>query len=89
MTGLPGSVRELDKELYMTARNDITGDTLVTKGTTDDYRDGWDRIFGKKKLDPTNSKLPPAGDSSPTLQEAVEGLQSGVLGSTELPDNQL
>lgn len=72
----------------MTARNDITGDTLVTKGTTDSYRDGWDRIFGKKKLNPGDSNLPPAGDSTPTLQGAVEGLQSEVLGSTELPPSQ-
>lgn len=35
----------------MTTRNDITGDTLQTKATTDKYRDGWDRIFGKKELD--------------------------------------
>lgn len=32
----------------MTSRNDITGDALKTKTTTDAYRDGWDRIFGKK-----------------------------------------
>lgn len=32
----------------MTARNDITGDMIQTKGSTDAYRDGWDRIFGKK-----------------------------------------
>ncbi len=33
----------------MTARNDITGDALRTKGSTDAYRSGWDRIFGKKE----------------------------------------
>lgn len=33
----------------MTARNDITGDAIATKGTTDAYRDNYDRIFGKKK----------------------------------------
>ena len=32
----------------MTARNDITGDVIATKGSTDAYRDGWDRIFGRK-----------------------------------------
>lgn len=30
------------------AINDITGDKLVTKTTNDDYRSGWDRIFGNK-----------------------------------------
>ena len=29
--------------------NDITGDILATKPTTDAYKSGWDRIFGKKK----------------------------------------
>lgn len=30
------------------ARNDITGDSIQTKPGTDLYRDGWERIFGKK-----------------------------------------
>lgn len=29
--------------------NDITGDKLVTKSSTEAYRDGWDRIFGDRK----------------------------------------
>lgn len=33
----------------MTARNDITGDPLVTSASSNAYRDGWDRIFGKSK----------------------------------------
>lgn len=33
----------------MTARNDITGDTIATKGTSDAYRDNYDRIFGALK----------------------------------------
>lgn len=33
----------------MTARNDITGDVIATKGTSSAFRDGWDRIFGKKE----------------------------------------
>lgn len=31
------------------AFNDVTGDTLQNKQTNDNYRDGWDRIFGNKK----------------------------------------
>jgi beta-phosphoglucomutase-like phosphatase (HAD superfamily) len=34
------------------SHNDITGDKLVSNASTDAYRDGWDRIFGKK-----NSKI--------------------------------
>jgi len=33
----------------MTSRNEITGDELKSKTNNDLYRDGWDRIFGKKK----------------------------------------
>lgn len=32
----------------MTTTNDVTGDSLISKSTTDQYREGWDRIFGKK-----------------------------------------
>lgn len=32
--------------------NDITGDKLQTKTTTDAYRDGWEKIFGKKDKRP-------------------------------------
>lgn len=45
----------------MAAKNDITGDALVTKTATEAYRDGWDRIFGKKPLppcDPTATQCP-------------------------------
>ena len=33
----------------MTSRNPITGDELKTKPSTEKYREGWDKIFGKKK----------------------------------------
>lgn len=33
----------------MSTKNDITGDNLVSKNTTEAYRDGWERIFGKNK----------------------------------------
>lgn len=35
----------------MTARNDVTGDLLQTKSNTEAYRQGWERIFGKKKTE--------------------------------------
>lgn len=34
----------------MSTKNDITGDSLVSKNTTEAYRDGWERIFGKNKV---------------------------------------
>lgn len=30
--------------------NDVTGDRLVTKPVTEDYRDNYDRIFSKNKV---------------------------------------
>ena len=38
----------------MTSKNDITGDSIASKKSTDDYRDGWDRIFGQHKKVQTN-----------------------------------
>ena len=31
------------------AQNDITGDKIATKEITEEFRKGWDRIFGEKK----------------------------------------
>jgi hypothetical protein len=35
--------------MYMVAKNDITGDSIQTKGVTDDYRNNYDNIFRKDK----------------------------------------
>lgn len=32
----------------MSNRNDVTGDLIATKSSTQAYADGWERIFGKK-----------------------------------------
>ena len=40
----------MDKELQpSSSQNPITGDWIATKASTKAYRDGYDRIFGKKK----------------------------------------
>ncbi|MCX7594194.1 MAG: hypothetical protein N2235_10600 [Fischerella sp.] len=31
------------------SKNDITGDTIATKHSNELYRQGWERIFGKKE----------------------------------------
>lgn len=41
----------------MATTNNITGDTIQTKGVTDAYRSGWDRIFGKKKREAALNEL--------------------------------
>ena len=35
----------------MVAKNDITGDSIQTKGVSDTYRNNYDLIFGKKKVE--------------------------------------
>lgn len=48
----------------MATRNDITGDLIQTKTTSDDkYADGWERIFGKKNK---------VASPEPTPVESVE-----------------
>jgi len=32
----------------MTTKNDVTGDRIITKSSSNAYRDNWDRIFGDK-----------------------------------------
>lgn len=51
----------------MPARNDITGDALISKAATDEFRKGHERIFGNKPIqrgrfiqDPATGKLIPA-----------------------------
>lgn len=51
----------------MTSRNDITGDTIQTKNSNDAYRDGWDRIFGKK---PAEDPAPPSDEVVSTQDDA-------------------
>lgn len=35
--------------LNMATKNDVTGDAIQTKMTSDLYRQNWEKIFGKKK----------------------------------------
>ena len=38
----------------MAAVNDVTGDAIKSKSTTDKFRDNFDKIFGAKKCDKCN-----------------------------------
>lgn len=42
----------------MTAKNEVTGDAIRSRPSTDKYRDGWDRIFLKDKKDPDPDDSP-------------------------------
>lgn len=49
----------------MASSNDITGDKLQSKSTTQSYRDNWDLIFSKKsdeKSDSINKDLNPLSE---------------------------
>jgi hypothetical protein len=39
------------------SKNDVTGDSLTSKATTEKYREGWDRIFGDKREQPKTGEL--------------------------------
>jgi hypothetical protein len=41
----------------MASRNDVTGDSLVSRSNNDQYRSNWEKIFGKKT--DTNEKEEP------------------------------
>lgn len=32
----------------MTAKNDVTGDRIISRSSSERYRENWERIFGKK-----------------------------------------
>lgn len=52
----------------MTAKNDITGDAIKTKGvTTDQFRSNWDIIFGKQQENKTME------GTSGAITQQVEG----------------
>lgn len=42
----------------MATKNDITGDSIRSKGYSKAYADGWERIFGKKTPKPKTGASP-------------------------------
>jgi hypothetical protein len=64
----------------MTTRNPITGDLIATKGTTDAYRDNYDRIFGKKKQQLAEDIGPEKTPEQILYEEdvALEEMRSGI-----------
>lgn len=42
--------------------NEITGDALKTKATTDQYRQNWDAIFKKEPASPGSNQLEDSKD---------------------------
>lgn len=62
----------------MTAKNDITGDSIKSKNNSDAYRDNWDRIFGKKdKTDPCPACAPNTVCRTPACGRLKNGDKNG------------
>ena len=61
----------------MVARNDITGDSIQTKGVTDKYRDNYDLIFRKNKIDNTGVTVNEYQDVLST-EDAIIGVTVNV-----------
>ena len=61
----------------MASINDITGDSIQTKATTKDYRDNYDRIFGKKV----------SQDTEEALEEMVDFAQENGMYDTTTAEN--
>lgn len=52
----------------MAAKNDITGDSIQTRGISNAYRDNYDLIFGKKKKE--------VKPEEPTTEESSDGKET-------------
>lgn len=40
----------------MTAKNDVTGDAIKSKVNSEEYRNNWEAIFGKKEVEEVQKK---------------------------------
>lgn len=47
----------------MATRNDVTGDQIKSRGNSQQYKDNWDAIFGKKKAEPEATQEEVADDT--------------------------
>ena len=67
----------------MPARNDITGDELLTSVPNEKYREGWDRIFNKPKPapKPLNESVEPL-DLEPSTPPTIKPYPEADEGNT-------
>lgn len=47
---MTGKVTPKSGQVATAATNPVTGDRLVSRAPSEEYKDGWDRIFGAKKV---------------------------------------
>lgn len=67
----------------MSSKNDITGDALKTKTTTDAYREGYDAIFGKKTRTYGPEEEPEASMHARPVSPELAAEIDAALGLTE------
>jgi len=53
-----------------TAKNDITGDLIKSRSATEAYREGWERIFGRRESPAPTEEAAPAAPLSVAEQGA-------------------
>ena len=54
-----------------TAKNDITGDSLRSRGPSKAYQDNWERIFGSKKDEDKKAEaVEPSSEESTKVQQS-------------------
>jgi hypothetical protein len=56
----------------VTTRNDITGDSIRTRVPSQQYKDNWDRIFGKKDTNEQASQEGDWGDNREAVREVIQ-----------------
>lgn len=60
----------------MTARNDITGDSIQTKPGTEAFRDNFDRIFKKQEEENKDAIISYLRNEVKRLQEVIEDIRN-------------
>lgn len=56
----------------MATRNDITGDALISKANSDQFRDNFDRIFRSNKKESDHEQTTNSGIVQPTPAPSVD-----------------
>lgn len=67
------------------SRNDITGDPIRTRVTTDAYRSEWERLYGGKKDGNTKTEIK-AGSADVQAKPSGKGDNDGAMHG-QVPDD--
>lgn len=77
----------------MATKNDVTGDSIVSRSTNKNYSDGWDRIFGKKN-DPSEETIGEQYDPTSRTEDFIfphpgtgQGTKVEILPGIKITEN--